>query len=87
MKRTLIAVLIVASLTSAATDVTPRRARRFKPAPHQVVHWENWDLSDPEAPRKVAEGDTAADKHGLVTVKQFTIGKAGWGNRLVLKKR
>jgi len=72
---------------TATADVTPRRARRFKPAPGEKVHWENWDLSDPKAPRKLAEGDTPADAHGLVTVKQFTIGQAGWGNRLVLTKR
>ena len=75
------------SAQAATADVTPRRARRFQPAPEQIVHWANWDLSDPKAPRKLAEGDTPADTHGLVTVKQFTIGKAGWGNRLVLTKK
>ena len=72
---------------SATADVTPRRARQFKPKPGETVHWENWDCSDPAKPRKVAEGEVKADAHGLVTVKRFIIGKAGWGNRLVLTRK
>ncbi len=71
---------------TATADVTPRRCRNFKPAPLEKVHWENWDVSDPANPRKLAEGDVAADKYGLVTVEKFIIGKKGWGNRLVLTR-
>ena len=72
---------------TAVADVTPRRCRQFKPAPGEHVHWENWDCSDPASPRKLAEGDVAADAHGLVTVEKFTIGKRGWGNQLVLTRK
>ena len=37
--------------------------------------------------KKVAEGDVTADKHGLVTVPKFTVGRKGWGNRLVLTRK
>ena len=69
---------------SATADVTPRRCRLFKPAPGEKVRWENWSYADPSAPKKIADGEVAADAHGLVTVPGFAIGKAGLGNRLVL---
>ena len=72
---------------TATADVTPRRARRFKPKPGEKVHWENWDCSEPVSPKKIAEGDVTADEHGLVTVPDFIIGKKGWGNRLVLIRK
>ncbi|MFQ5809364.1 MAG: alpha/beta hydrolase family protein [Armatimonadota bacterium] len=71
---------------SAIVDVTPRRCQRFRPGPGEEVHWENWDYSDVNDPRKVAEGSVRADKHGLVTVTGFAVGKGGWGNRLVLTR-
>jgi len=72
---------------SATADVTPRRCRAFLPKPGETVHWENWDVGDPAAPKKIDEGDVQADKHGLVTVPKFVIGRDGWGNRLVLTRR
>ena len=72
---------------SATADVTPRRARAFLPKPGEPVHWENWDLGDPAAPKKIAEGDVKADRHGLVTVPGLVVGKKGWGSRLVLTRK
>ena len=63
------------------------RARKFLPKPGETVHWENWDMSDPSAPKKIAEGDVQADKHGLVTVPSFVIGTKGWGSRLALTRK
>ncbi|KPK79881.1 MAG: hypothetical protein AMJ81_12670 [Phycisphaerae bacterium SM23_33] len=71
---------------TATADVTPRRCRKFRPLPGEQVRWENWDCSNPSGPKKVAEGQVAADEHGLVTVPKFLIGKAGWGSRLVLTR-
>ena len=71
---------------TATADVTPRRCRRFRPRPGEKVRWQNWDCSDPARPKRIAEGDVAADAHGLVTVKGFVIGKQGWGNRLLLTR-
>ena len=65
-------------------DITPRRCQKFKAAPGQKFHWENWSWADPAKPVKVAAGTVAADKHGLVTVEKFEINKAGYGNRLVI---
>jgi hypothetical protein len=67
-------------------DITPRRCRKFKPKPGQTFRWENWSFADPAKPVKIAEGTVVADKHGLVTVTKFEIRKAGWGNRLVLRR-
>jgi len=72
---------------TATVDVTPRRLQRFKPKPGERVHWVNLDCSDTANPRKIAEGDVAADEHGLVTVPTFVVGKKGWGNRLVLTRK
>lgn len=72
---------------TATVDVTPRRCRYFAPRPGEIVHWENHDLSDPDAPRKIAEGDVRTHTHGLVTVPEFTVGRKGWGNRLLLTRR
>jgi len=72
---------------SATADVTPRRARKFLPKSGETVHWENWDVSDPAAPKKIAEGDMTAERHGLVTVPKFVIRRKGWGSRLVLTRK
>ena len=71
----------------ATADVTPRRCRNFKPMPNEKVRWENWSFADPAAPKKLTEGEVAADANGLVTVPGFVIGKAGLGNRLVLLRK
>jgi hypothetical protein len=72
---------------TATADVTPRRCRNFRPAGGEKVHWENWDCADPSKPRRIGQGEVAADEHGLVTVPKFQIGRAGWGNRLVLTRK
>jgi len=71
---------------TATVDVTPRRCQHFCPRPGENVHWINLDYSTPDAPRKIAEGHVETDKHGLVTVRGFAIGRGGWGNRLVLTR-
>ncbi len=70
---------------AVTADVTPRRCQNFKPKPGAKVAWENVSFADPKSPKKIAGGEVTADKHGLVTVPKFQIGKKGWGNRLVLK--
>ena len=70
---------------TATVDITPRRCQKFKPAVGAKVHWENWDYSNPRVPTKVAEGNVAVDKYGLVSVLKFVVGKKGLGNRLVLQ--
>jgi hypothetical protein len=71
---------------TATVDITPRRCQRFRPRPGEDIHWVNFDCSDPNAPRKFAEGHVEADQHGLVTVPEFTVGRRGWGNRLALTR-
>ncbi|KKL81634.1 hypothetical protein LCGC14_1992790 [marine sediment metagenome] len=76
----------IRSLSGPATvDVTPRRCKRFKPAPGAKCTWQNLDFSNPAKPKVVDRGTVAADKYGLVTVEKFKVGKAGLGNRLVIK--
>ena len=72
---------------TATVDVTPRRCRKFRLKPGQAVHWRNLDCSDPDAMKKIAEGEVTADKYGLVTVPKVTVGRKGWGNRLVLTRK
>jgi hypothetical protein len=71
---------------TATVDVTPRRCQHFRPRPGEDVHWVNLDHSDPDEPVKIAEGHIKTDQYGLVTVPQFTVGRKGWGNRLVLTR-
>jgi hypothetical protein len=71
---------------TCTADITPRRLQKFKVEAGETVRWENWDCADPKAPRKIASGEMVVDKHGLVTVETFTIGKKGLGNRLKLKR-
>jgi len=76
----------IRSLTGPATvDVTPRRLQKFKVMPGEKYQWENIDFSDPANPKTVAKGTVAADRYGLITVEKFAAGKAGLGNRLVLR--
>ena len=72
--------------TSATADLTPRRCRNFKPLPGEPVHWQNWDLSVPATPVLRAQGQVAADAHGLVTMPGFVIGRSGWGSKLTLSR-
>jgi len=76
----------IRSLTGPATvDVTPRRLQKFKVAPGEKYQWENFDFSDPANPKTIAKGTVVADRYGLITVEKFAAGKAGLGNRLVLR--
>jgi hypothetical protein len=72
--------------TSATADVTPRRCRNFRPLPGEPVNWQNWDLSVPASPVLRAQGQVAADAHGLVTVPGFVIGRSGWGSKLTMSR-
>jgi hypothetical protein len=71
---------------SATADVTPRRCRNFQPLPGEPVRWQNWDLSVPASPVLRAQGQVAADAHGLVTVPGFVVGRSGWGSKLTMSR-
>ena len=76
----------IRSLSGPATvDVTPRRLQRFKPVAGKKYAWENIDCADPKNASKVDAGTVVAGKYGLLTVEKFKVGKAGWGNRLVIR--
>ena len=64
---------------NATADVTPRRVQKFKPKPGETVHWENYDVSNPDSPKKIAEGDVTADKHGLVYCSKIPYWEKGLG--------
>jgi len=49
------------------SDVTPRRCRKFTPAPGDRFKWENVDL---KTGKTLQSGQVVADEHGLVTVPQ-----------------
>ncbi|PCJ52118.1 MAG: hypothetical protein COA79_24585 [Planctomycetota bacterium] len=68
-------------------DITPRRCKNFKPKPGEEFIWENLNCKSVNRPEKVAEGTVKADADGLVTVEKFKFGTAGWGNRLVIKRK
>lgn len=72
--------------TSATADVTPRRCQNFKPLPGEPVNWVNWDMSVPASPVLRAQGQVAADAHGLVTVPGFVVGRNGWGSKLTMSR-
>lgn len=69
---------------AAFVDITPRRIKRFRPAVGSLVGWRNISFADPDKPKTVESGTVTVDKHRLVTVVNFMVGKEGWGNRLVL---
>ena len=76
----------IRSLSGPATaDVTPRRLQMFKPVAGQSYAWKNLDCTDIKAAKPAGEGVVQADKHGLITVEKFQIGKEGSGNRLVIE--
>ena len=78
--------LNIRSLSGPATvDVTPRRCKAFKAPAGGKCAWENLDFADPANPKRIASGTATADKYGLVTVEKFKVGKAGLGNRLVIR--
>ena len=51
------------------SDVTPRRTRKFKPAPGEKFKWENVPLN-PRSRYKPQSGEAVADGNGLVTIPQ-----------------
>jgi len=71
-------------LNTATVDITPRRCQKFKPPVGTQVRWENWDHSSPGQPERIASGEVSVDRHGLITVPEFIVGKRGLGNRLIL---
>jgi len=76
----------IRSLTGPATvDVTPRKCRKFKGVAGRKYAWRNIDFSDPKNPKVVDTGTVTADRYGLVTVEKLKVGKAGLGNRLVIR--
>ena len=75
------------NVDAQTASITPRRCRKFKARPGEAFAWENWSCADPAKPVKIAEGTVTAEEHGLVTVENFQINKAGWGNRLVLYRK
>lgn len=67
---------------TATMDITPRRCRRFTAEPGAQFQWTNTSKS---SGRLVGSGSVAADKWGLVTIRQVKIGRSG--NRIVIKRR
>ena len=54
-----------------ASDVTPRRTRKFRPAPGEKFKWENVPLG-PRSRYKPQSGEVVADENGLVTIPQVS---------------
>ncbi|MHC4744753.1 MAG: hypothetical protein ACYS8Z_22800, partial [Planctomycetota bacterium] len=67
---------------TATMDITPRRCRRFAAKPGEPFLWANTSNS---TGKTVGSGSVAADKWGLVTIPQATVGKAG--NRIVIERK
>jgi hypothetical protein len=63
-------------------DITPRHCEKFKPKSGQAFAWENKDLASGKV---IGSGKAAADKWGLVTLKQVTVTKGK--NRIVIAKQ
>ena len=53
-------------------DLTPRRCRKFKPKPGQMLKWTNASLRDN---REIQTGSAKADKWGLVTIEKLRVAK------------
>jgi len=66
---------------ACAVDVTPRHCKAFKPKPGRKFKWTNTSLAGGKV---VATGTVAADKWGLVTLKQLSIDKGK--NRISIVK-
>jgi hypothetical protein len=71
-----------APLPECTVDLTPRKCRKFRPAPGDKFTWTNTPAG---ASEPAASGDAAADKWGLVTLKQITLAKGN--SRIVIQKR
>jgi hypothetical protein len=64
-----------------SVDITPRHTRRFKPSPGERYRFTNTRL---DTRRTIESGEVAADRWGLVTLKQVTVGKTR--NRIRIEK-
>jgi hypothetical protein len=64
---------------TCTVDLTPRHRRKFNPKAGQTFTWTNTDLATKKV---VGSGTVKADKWGLVTLKQITVGKGR--NRVVI---
>jgi len=53
-------------------DLTPRRCRKFKPKPGQMLKWTNASLRDN---REIQTGSAKVDKWGLVTIEKLRVAK------------
>ncbi|KPK84763.1 MAG: hypothetical protein AMJ81_04830 [Phycisphaerae bacterium SM23_33] len=67
---------------SCSVDLTPRHCRQLKPKPGQKFKWTNTSLETGEV---VQSGDAAADKWGLVTLRQVIVTKGR--NRFVIERQ
>jgi hypothetical protein len=67
---------------TCTVDITPRRCQRFKPKAGQQFTWTNTSVADG---KRVGSGTVTADKWGLVTLEQVTVGKGK--NRIVVARR
>ncbi|KKL06035.1 hypothetical protein LCGC14_2600050, partial [marine sediment metagenome] len=79
---------LVCALASGApkaectVDVTPRRLKRFKPAPGEQFTWTNTDVATGKV---IARGSVTADAHGLVTLEQVKVTKGK--SRLEIRRK
>ena len=69
-----------APLASCKVDLTPRHCQKFKSKAGQKFSFAN--TAGPSGGKTVDSGVVTADKHGHVTLKQITVGKAR--NRVVI---
>jgi len=70
------------------TDMTPRRCRRFRPAPGEKLRWEATPLPDPRRRGQVKpqSGEVTADANGLVTLKGLKLDRTGVRVRITRAK-
>jgi len=64
-----------------AADITPRRCRKFKPAPGKAYHWKNVRVATGQV---LQAGRVAADALGRVTAPKFFLDKDLLGNKLII---
>jgi len=74
-----VALVDRAPADSCTVDVTPRRLQKFQVEAGASYAWSNTEQASGE---EIASGTVTADEHGLLTLPQVTVGKAG--NRLVI---
>ena len=75
--------LIAASPENVCTvDVTPRHRKNFNPKAGAKFKWANTSVADGKV---VGSGEVVADEHGLVTLRQVTVGKGK--NRIAVVRK